>query len=56
MLERNEQQSEKELNHLAIGLCLGLMIGLALGNLALGIAGGVALGGMLDLWDARYRE
>jgi hypothetical protein len=53
VLERNEQQSKKELNHLAIGLCLGLIVGLALANLALGIAGGVALGGMLDLWDAQ---
>jgi hypothetical protein len=55
MSEKQDLQSAKELNHLALGLSLGLVFGIVAGNIALGICLGIALGGMLDFWAIEYR-
>jgi len=54
--ENSEHQASKELNHLAVGLCVGILVGVALGSVAVGILLGVAIGGLLDQWDEGRSE
>jgi hypothetical protein len=51
MVENRAQNSAKEMNHLALGVCVGLVLGLVVGSIALGLIFGIALGGMLDTWE-----
>ena len=54
--ENSEHQVSKELNHLAVGLCIGMLAGVALGSVAIGLLLGVAIGGLLDQWDEGRSE